>query len=235
MSLVQPHSPVTIRINGRDFPIWPNDQNIQSRGDKVIYMTRFADSGEIHPSLIDKMSRFYDDPSAKRLCSVSSAGTKIHGIGEWGFPEADLINARAIEFYKRIYGHPQGFVHISWGNFTRQGEYSMPHTHPDCQAVIVYMLDKGESNPLDPLDGQLSFVDSRYEACCRDVPGFMTSPFMPKMQPGSMIIFPANLVHGVNPYQGKRPRLTFSWDLVPEYKGRPRVMEEIDREYGDEA
>ena len=144
MSLAQPQSPVSIRINGRDFAIWPNDQKIQSRGDNVIYMTRFADSDEIHPS---------------------------------------LINARAIEFYKRIYGLTQGFVHISWGNFTRLGEYSMPHTHPDCQAVVVYMLDKGESNPLDPLDGQLAFVDSRYEACCRDTPGFMTSPFMPKMQP----------------------------------------------------
>ena len=50
-----------------------------------------------------------------------------------------------------------------------------------------------------------------------------------------MIIFPAHLVHGVNPYQGKRPRITFSWDLVPELRGRPRVMDEIDRHYGGGA
>ena len=115
------------------------------------------------------------------------------------------------------------------------GEYSMPHTHPDCQAVVVYALDKGETNPIDPLDGQIAFVDSRYDVCCRDVPGYMTSPFMPKMPPGTMIIFPSDVVHCVNPYQGKRPRITFSWDLVPEQPGRARVMDEIEREYGDGA
>ena len=55
------------------------------------------------------------------------------------------------------------------------------------------------------------------------------------MKGGSMIIFPSKLVHCVNPYQGKRPRITFSWDLTDRPRGRARVLDEIDQEYGTDA
>lgn len=225
----------SIRVGARDLPIWPNDQAIKGRGDRVIAMTTFEDAPSYHPALIDKVLRLYDDPAVKRMCSVSSAGTKIHGIGDWGSPEADLVNARAVELFKRVYNKSNGHVHISWANISRQGEYSMPHTHPDCEAVVVYCLDPGEANPIDPLDGTLAFVDPRYEACCREGGDYMTTPFMPNMKAGSMIIFPSKLVHCVNPYQGKRPRITFSWDLTERSHGRARVLDELDREYGSNA
>ena len=222
----------TIRVDAGDLPIWPEGQAVKGRGDQVIAMATFEDAPRYHPALIDKVLRLYDDPSVKRVCSVSSAGTKIHGIGDWGFPEADLVNARAIELFKRVYGKKQGLVHVSWANISRQGEYSMPHAHPDCEAVAVYCLDPGEPNPIDPLDGILAFVDPRYKACCRAIDGYMTTPVMPNMKAGSLIIFPSTLVHCVSPYQGTRPRITFSWDLTDRLRGRPRVMDEIDREYG---
>ena len=61
-----------------------------------------------------------------------------------------------------------------------------------------------QPDPDDPLDGQLAFVDPRYNACCRDNDKFMTTPFMPKLPAGSMIIFPSTLVHCVNPYRSSR-------------------------------
>jgi hypothetical protein len=33
------------------------------------------------------------------------------------------------------------------------------------------------------------------------------------MRAGSMLIFPAHFVHSVNPYTGKRPRITMSWNI----------------------
>jgi len=30
---------------------------------------------------------------------------------------------------------------------------------------------------------------------------------------GDMILFPGAIVHAVNPYDGKRPRLTLSWNI----------------------
>ena len=41
----------------------------------------------------------------------------------------------------------------------------------------------------------------------------MTAPFLPGMTAGTMIIFPSQLVHAVNPYTGKRPRITLSWNI----------------------
>jgi len=41
----------------------------------------------------------------------------------------------------------------------------------------------------------------------------MTAPFQPGMTAGTMIIFPSQLVHAVNPYTGKRPRITLSWNI----------------------
>lgn len=41
----------------------------------------------------------------------------------------------------------------------------------------------------------------------------MTTPFFPGMVAGTMLIFPSQLVHTVNPYAGMRPRITLSWNI----------------------
>ena len=33
------------------------------------------------------------------------------------------------------------------------------------------------------------------------------------MKPGTMIIFPGRMVHGVNPYGGTAPRITLAWNI----------------------
>ena len=151
-------------------------------------------------------------------------------IDDWNIPEANLVNARARAFFQKVFGQAESYIHVSWVNISRRGEYSLAHSHPDCMASVVYCLDKGDPNTEDPLDGQLAFVDPRYEACCRAQKDFMTTPYMPKMAPGSMIIFPSSLVHAVNPYRGERPRITFSWDLNNSPSGSPRVLDELARQ-----
>ena len=80
-------------------------------------------------------------------------------------------------------------------------------------ASIVYSLSPGDEDPDDPLSGQLCLVDPRLDACCQEVKGHMTSPFMPKMAAGTMIIFPSQLVHCVNPYHGRALRITIAWNI----------------------
>ena len=216
-----------IIVEGKAIPVWPEGQPVRGRGDNVIAMTTFTDIEDYHPRLIEKILAMYQDPTVKRMFSASASGTKIHQVEAWGFPEADLVAARVRAFYRHVFRQPSAAIHISWVNVSRCGEYSMPHTHPECKAVVVYALDPGEPNPNDPMDGQLAFIDPRYEACCRSHEGFMTTPFSPRMPAGSMIIFPSQLVHCVNPYAGVRPRLTFSFDLNTEATGRPRVLDEL--------
>ena len=32
-------------------------------------------------------------------------------------------------------------------------------------------------------------------------------------RPGAMIVFPAEVVHCVTPYEGERPRITYAWNI----------------------
>ena len=41
----------------------------------------------------------------------------------------------------------------------------------------------------------------------------MTTPFVPPATPGTMILFPSQLVHCVNPYFGNKPRISLLWDI----------------------
>jgi hypothetical protein len=41
----------------------------------------------------------------------------------------------------------------------------------------------------------------------------MTMLLTPELRPGSLLIFPSEFVHAVNPYSGTRPRLTMSWNI----------------------
>jgi hypothetical protein len=57
------------------------------------------------------------------------------------------------------------------------------------------------------------FVDPRVDACCGIRPGSVTTPQLPLMAPGTMILFPSPFVHCVNPYRGRRPRITLAWNI----------------------
>ena len=66
-------------------------------------MTEFEDAPQFHSSLIQRLMEMDQDPEVRKTRSVSTSGTKIHYLSTWGCPEADLINARAGELYKRAF------------------------------------------------------------------------------------------------------------------------------------
>jgi len=217
--------PEEILIGPRRVKVWPEGQHIKNRGDRVLGMTQFEDTECYHPALVKQVLELEADPAIKRTYNFAASGTKIHFLHGWTSPEAELLAARAKALYMRAYKQPEATIHVGWVNISRNGEYTMAHTHPDSTASIVYCLDPGGPDPNDPAAGQLHFVDPRYEACCRTHPGYMTTPFAPKMPPGAMIIFPSSLVHAVNPYRGTRPRITLAWDINTTAVGQPRVLD----------
>jgi hypothetical protein len=64
--------------------------------------------------------------------------------------------------------------------------------------------------------GKLCFADARIPACCPHEPGRVTQHLIPTMGPGTMIIFASDYLHSVNPYRGRRPRITLSWNITIE-------------------
>lgn len=193
--------------------VWPADQRLESKCGGKALMTRFRDVELYHPDLTARALALEADDSSARKFFRAAGSSKIYHIEKWGIPGAELIHARALALYRRALKTETAVADLSWANVYRDGDYSMPHSHVRSTASIVYSLSPGDEDPDDPLSGQLCLVDPRLDACCQEVKGHMTSPFMPKMAAGTMIIFPSQLVHCVNPYHGQALRITIAWNI----------------------
>jgi hypothetical protein len=202
-----------IQLGFKAIAVWPKDQVAEICGDPTIRKTTFTDTQEYHPRLVAKILEFEENHRLRKRYSRGAGGTKIDNLGQWISSEIELINARAISLFKRVLECDQAAADLSWANVYRSGDYSMPHSHLRSTASVVYCLDPGDEEPEDAHSGRLCFVDPRLRNCCQEQDGCMTTPFQPDMTAGTMIIFPSQLVHAVNPYFGKRPRITLSWNI----------------------
>lgn len=195
--------------------IWSNNQNISPlKSDPAIAMTHFADYHEYHPELIKKMRELERDRSFVDRLPRGSCGTKVRHIDKWNSAAATLIHERAKEFFRQVLKTDKAVVDDCWGNIYYKDDYCIPHSHIRALAGVVYFLDAGdEAEEGDTLSGRFFIADPRVHYCNQHHPGHMTRVLLPNLQPGSMIIFPGYVVHGVNPYFGKKPRLTLSWNI----------------------
>jgi Putative 2OG-Fe(II) oxygenase len=202
--------------------VWPKEQRLQTRGgDRTLMMTRFEDAESYHPALIARVLELAAGSPFTRQYIRAFGGVKVERPAAWSSPEAALVDARAAAMLREALGISGAQPFESWANVYRRGDYSMPHSHPRARASVLYMLDPGDADPEDPLSGQFAVLDPRYRDCCQDQPNFLTNPIMPKLAAGSMLLFPGWLVHGVNPYTGARPRLTFTWNFRGPAAGPP--------------
>ena len=203
----------SVTIGGRDFPVWPSGQEVRPLGHRTIGLTSFADASGIHPSLIERIHALEGDQRFASRYFRAAGGTKVYHLDRWESPAADLLNARALHMSQLLLGSEMAAIDLSWANVYRHGDYAMAHSHERTAASVVYCVDAGDEDPMDPLSGKLALVDPRVEACCQKRKDSVTNPLMPRMEPGSMIVFPSALVHSVNPYTGHRPRITIAWNI----------------------
>ena len=177
-------------------------------------LTDFTDRGRYHPQLIATILKLERDPQHRDWIFKGGCGTKVRDPGHWRCAEARLVELRALAFAAKALGTTSLFVDEAWANVYRNGDYCMPHSHLRAVASLIYLVDPGDSVPEDPLSGRLCFGDPRIPFCCDYEPGRMTRMLTPELRPGSMLIFPAEYIHSVNPYGGTRPRISMSWNIT---------------------
>jgi hypothetical protein len=194
--------------------VWPENVRLKQLGDPTIVTAFFEDAVSWHGRMAAHLVDIGRSPDFGRRYQ-GCRGTKIDGIHRLDPPELRLATARALALFRHVLGTPDAVVDAAWANIYLRGDYCMPHSHMRATASIVYCVDPGDDDPDDPVSGCLFIADPRIAACCRPVPNYMTSPLMPRMRPGTFIIFPAQVIHGVNPYNGVRPRITLSWNVGP--------------------
>lgn len=207
-----------IELADRRIAVWPDGQKITTRGDPAVLGTCFADAELYHARLTDAILAAAYDPDRKRRYFRASGGTKIYHLERWGVPEVDLACARARELFCRAVKAEQAVTDLSWANIYQRGDYAMAHSHERADASIVYFVDLGDSDPRDPLAGRFAFVDPRIQRCAGAESPRVIAPLLPKIVVGDMLVFPAAMVHSVNPYAGRRPRITLAWNMAKEAK-----------------
>jgi len=202
-----------LKLGMKPIDVWPDNAQLQSCGDPTIHQITFSDIQEYHPRLVAKILELEETQRLRRRDFRGACGTRILQLERWSSPEAELLTARARAVFRKVLNCDQAVVDVSWANVFRTGDYCHPHSHLRSTASVVYCLDPGETDAEDKHSGQFCLVDPRLSVCCPQQEGCMTTPFTPEMSSGTMLIFPSQLVHAVNPYTGKRPRITLSWNL----------------------
>lgn len=191
--------------------VWPKGLKFEKL-DQTIAITHFADMEKFNAGLIDYMLAYEQEKLKDMPRQSASRTTKLHHIDSWAVPGAKLLDERAQAFYRWMTGAKTSHVDLSWGNIYYDGDYIMPHAHRRSTGSVVYVLTLGDISD-DPMSGKFCIADPRLPICREGGGDVMTNLVMPELRVGSMIIFPSNVVHSVNPYRGVRPRITLAWNI----------------------
>lgn len=201
-----------ISIGGEEIKVWPDSTEVLRLCDEpTILLAYFDDYEKYHEKLIARILELEKDENFTHRFEIG--GSKVSAMHTWGIPEADLVVARAIDFFCKATGQSDAIITASWGNVSRQNEYLSPHSHDNCIASVVYMLEPGDPNPENKLDGRFAMTDPRIPDCCNIEPERVTMEFTPDMKRGALLLFPSHLVHHVHLYTGKSPRITLAWNF----------------------
>ena len=202
-----------IRVGGREIAVWPDGQAVELLAAPHMGVTDFDDCEFYHDGLARTILDRERDPRFRDWIFKGGCGTKVRDPHEWKSGEADLIHTRAMKMAARALGVEDVAVDSCWANIYRKGDYCLPHSHLRSKVSLVYLLDPGEPSADDPLSGRLCFCDPRIPFCCAHEKGRMTQLLTPELRPGSLLLFPSEYIHAVNPYGGERPRITMSWNI----------------------
>jgi uncharacterized protein (TIGR02466 family) len=102
-----------------------------------------------------------------------------------------------------------------WAMVMRDGDYTIPHTHPDSHWATVYYADAGDADEsAHPESGVINFIDPR--SGFLPIPGLdMTQgEFVVNAKTGQLLVFPGWLMHYVHSYRGSRPRVSIACNVT---------------------
>lgn len=97
----------------------------------------------------------------------------------------------------------------SWLNKTEKGQTHHRHWHPNSiLSGVIYLETEGTS-------GSTRFITSQYDAIEYDINGsnlYNSRSWSVEPEAGTMIVFPSNVEHLVEPYQGETPRISLAFN-----------------------
>jgi len=197
-----------------DLWVWPQTQKVQKFCEEPLMVaTDFLDAAVVNKKIYDRVLELEEEGSL--VHTFANAGSKVRHIHKWDCPEASFLEDRVKYLFEYITGQ-KAQIDLGWANVSRKHDYLAGHSHLGTLASIVYMLEPGDpATDENPLSGRLSFLDPRVPDCCPEEPDRLTMEVATQMNAGTMVMFPAWVVHQVHPYFGDKIRITLAWNVNP--------------------
>lgn len=132
---------------------------------------------------------------------------------------AELIGRRDADF-------DTGWKIRAWANVNGKGHFNRSHDHLGIGSYLsgIYYVDVGDIGSNIGAKGRTVFEDRTHVAI--DVnrsPDVLRRDFCMTPRNGRMVLFPAALMHSVEPYEGERPRITIAFNLFHPGLAVPRL------------
>ena len=112
----------------------------------------------------------------------------------------------------------------SWANVNRAGQGNEFHTHPGAYWSATYYVRDGGAGSDPALGGEFEMADPRgvgpamlAPMLALRIPGGQSvgASEMVRPVPGTLVLFPSWLSHGVRPYEGDQVRISIAMNLTP--------------------
>ncbi len=187
---------------------------------EVILAQEAADPGVSHSNQggwqsNDNFLDWSGEPGAELISYVLAFANRMSAILD---PQHGLVEAEL------------DWAFNAWANVNRKGQGNMCHSHPVSYWSAVYYVDDGmgEADPETPLGGEIEFLDPRgampimlSAAIKPRIEGCLLAGLKHQVRPtsGTLLMFPSWLLHGVNLFEGKGPRISVAINLVPPVVG----------------
>ena len=132
------------------------------------------------------------------------------------------INQLVIEYLQTIkIDFPVDWQIHGWANLNRAGDYHDPHNHPHCYLSGTYYLKvptpgsaKRQRNDLRP--NHITFYDPRTGFNMQSIKHdpYVDPEFTILPEPGLLMLWPASLMHFVNPNLSDETRVSISFNII---------------------
>jgi uncharacterized protein (TIGR02466 family) len=180
---------------------------------------------------------------AKRRASAGVVKTNRGGwqsaadLQDWSDPPIRQLLGRIEDLAKhyvvRLFGGSDahfdtGWSIRAWANVNEKGHFNRSHDHLGRHSYLsgIYYVDVGDIGSNIEAKGRTVFEDRTHVAI--DVnrsPDDLRRDFYMTPSNGRMVLFPAALMHHVEPYEGEGPRITIAFNLLHPGLAVPRIDE----------
>ena len=135
-------------------------------------------------------------------------GVTKSNSGGWQFGKFPLYEIPHVDMFKeRMRKFPLNFTLINWWiNINRKGDFNRVHTHPNSDLSLVWYITDNEDT-LDFLHPAIHNRDKYFDYF--NLPNVITWECFA----GDIMVFPADLWHGVRPHKLDSPRISIAMNL----------------------